>query len=331
MEDTGIFGLNPSTMAIVVIFVLVATWIAYTWFYGGVTVPLPSYAIGFRGSEGFRNSVGLGSAQAFVDSSGAVQGFVDSSGAVQGFRNISASIQGFFDSSGAIQGFFDSSGAIQGFRDSVGLGSAQGFQVPKFVKKEDEEKKGFRNGVEGFGGIAHGAGSPSCLRSSAEGAQLIDMFQEKTPKFEEGPDALRELTVLVGKLSCFKKDLVSPSYIVNATRMQPYSTTHDIEPVAETTARCFAKTISPRDLGISLDKWNSRGELLVKKLCTSYSLKQAEVETAQKLFRAVIRDVSDIARSSCLAGEPSIAGNPGPRDAHPYEKETDFGTYTGYY
>jgi hypothetical protein len=279
MEDTGIFGLNPSSMAIVLIFVVIAVWTAYTWFYGGVTVPLPSYTLGFRGSaQGFRNSVGLGRAQ--------------------GFRDIS--------------------------------GSTQGFEVPEFVKKE---KEGFRSKAEGFGGIAHGAGSPSCLRSSAEGAQLIDMFAGKKPRFAEGPDALSELTVLVGKLSCFKKDLVSPSYIVNATRMQPYSTTHDIEPVAETTARCFAKTISPRDLGISLDKWTSRGEALVKKLCTSYALKQGEVETAQKLFREVVRDVSDIARSSCLAGEPSIAGKPGPRDAHPYEKPSavEYGTYTGYY
>lgn len=269
MEDTGIFGLNPSTMAIVLIVVVIAVWIAYTWFYGGATVPLPSYAVGFQGS-------------------------------------------------------------------------AKGEDAPKFVKKEgftgkDKDKEGFRNSValgsaEGFGGVANGAGSPSCLRSSAEGAQLIDMFQDKKARFQEGPDALLELTVLVGKLSCFKKDLVSPSYIVNATRMQPYSTTHDIEPIAETTARCFAKTISPRDLSISLDKWTSRGESLVKKLCTSYTLKQAEVEQAQKLFREVVRDVSDIARSSCLAGEPSIAGNPGPRDAHPYEKPgSEFGEYTGYY
>ena len=276
MEDKGIFGLNPSTVALAIIAVVIAIWVAYTWYYGGVTVPLPSYTIGFQvNKEGF---------------------------------------------------------------DTMG---EQSFEVPEFVKEEEEEfrsKESFRNkagfrskGKEGFGGVANGAGSPSCLRSSAEGARLIDMFAEKKPRFNEGPDALSELTVLVGKLSCFKKDLVSPSYIVNATRMQPYSTTHDIEPVAETTARCFAKTISPRDLGISLDKWTSRGETLVKKLCTSYALNQGEVEEAQKLFREVVRDVSDIARSSCLAGEPSIAGKPGPRDAHPYEKVTDFGTYTGYY
>lgn len=272
MEDTGIFGLNPSTLALTIIVVVIAIWVAYTWYYGGVTVPLPSYAIGFRGNK-------------------------------------------------------------EGFSDAVEAAAAQSFEIPEFVKKEDEdnEDKGAEVKEGFFGGVAHGAGSPSCLRSSSEGAKLIGMFQNKKPRFNEGPDALSELTVLVGKLSCFKKDLVSPSYIVNATRMQPYSTTHDIEPIAETTARCFAKTVSPRDLGISLDKWTSRGEALVKKLCTSYGLNQGEVEQAQKLFREVIRDVSDIARSSCLAGEPSIAGKPGPRDAHPYEKPTDFGTYTGYY
>ena len=285
MEDTGIFGLNPSTMAIVLIFVVVLVWTAYTWYHGGVTVPLPSYAIGFRGSEGF---------QGFEVPEYVKEEEEEATEGTEGFRKK--------------EGFRNKGSKAERFRNSVTAGSA-----------------------EGFGGVANGAGSPSCLRSSAEGAQLISMFEGKKPRFAEGPDALSELTVLVGKLSCFKKDLVSPSYIVNATRMQPYSTTHDIEPVAETTARCFAKTISPRDLNISLDKWTSRGEALVKKLCTSYSLNQGEVEKAQKLFREVIRDVSDIARSSCLAGEPSIAGKPGPRDAHPYEKVTDFGTYTGYY
>jgi hypothetical protein len=172
MEDTGIFGLNPSAMAIVLIVVAFGIWVAYTWYYGGATVPLPSYAIGFRN---------------------------------------------------------------------------EGFEVPEFEKEEEEgleDSEGFRDRkAEGFGGVANGAGSPSCLRSSSEGAKLVNMFKDKNPLFEEGPDALRELTVLVGKLSCFKKDLVSPSYIVNATRMQPYSTSHDIEPIAETTARCFAKTI----------------------------------------------------------------------------------------
>ena len=185
--------------------------------------------------------------------------------------------------------------------------------------------------IEPFGGAAHGTGSPDCLRSSSEGAALIAFFREL--KAGKVSDDLRELTQLVGKLSCFKKDLVSPSYIVDATRSQKYTTSHDIEPIAETTGRCFSKTISPRDLGISLDKWTSRGELLVQRLCSEYRLNANQVNKTQGLFRALIRDVTDIARGACLQGEPMIAGKPGPRDAHPHESEdyAVLGEYNGYY
>lgn len=260
----GSFGLSPSMMAITMIILLIAIWVAHTWFYGGVTVPLPSYKLGFVGSQE---------------------------------------------------------------------------KVPEMpdVKDKKDTKEGFLGGrfkrTEGFGGAAHGTGSPDCLRSSSEGAALIAIFRDLKSTVAEGPDDLRELTQLVGKLSCFKKDLVSPSYIVDATRGQKYATSHDIEPVAETTGRCFAKTISPRDLGLSLDKWTARGELLVQRLCTEYRLNAKEVEKVQALLRAVIRDVTDIARGACLQGEPMIAGKPGPRDAHPHESEeyAVLGEYTGYY
>jgi hypothetical protein len=287
--DTGIFGLTPSTIALLVIVVLLILWGSYTWYYGGVTVPLPSYAIGFRGSE-----------------EGFLGGRFGTNNTNKKARNLTK-----YKSKGVKQGpNAASSGTFP--RSMEGFGSGKG--------------------VEGFGGAAEGAGSPSCLRTSAESAQLVDMFADKKCRFEEGPDALRELNILMGKLACFKKDLVSPSFIVNATRNQPYTTAHDIEPISETTGRCFSKTISPRDLTISLDKWNDRGEGLVKKLCTAYGLNSKESEHAQSLFRYVIRDVSDIARSSCLQGEPMIAGKPGPRDAHPYEKTTmEYGEFKGYY
>jgi hypothetical protein len=278
-SDTGLFGLSASTMAIVVIVVILVVWGSYTFYYGGVTVPLPSYKTGFANLEPF------------------------------------------------LGGKF-----TKGPNRHLPVHHAN--KDKKHTTKINTTPVAMVNPVaEGFGGVARGAGSPDCLRSSAEGAQLIELFQKYNAHFEEGPDALRELTQLVGKLACFKKDLVSPSYIVEATRYQELSTTHDVEPVAETTGRCFAKTISPRDLSISLDKWNSRGELLVKKLCTTYKVSPQDVEAAQKLFRYVIRDVSDIARSQCLQGDPMIAGKPGPRDAHPYESPSlvEFGSFSGYY
>ena len=267
---SGIFGLQPSTMAIVIIVVFFALWTAYTWYYGGVTVPLPSYKTGFVGSQ---------------------EGFLG--------------------------------------------GRLTQYGKPIVSKEKTPTVSGF------FGGVSKGAGVPDCLRSSSEGSRLIGLFEGREPP-ASGSSAscsgvalgdLTELTELVGKLLCFKKDLVSPSYTVNATRLQRYVTSHDVEPIAETTGRCFAKTLGPRDLGLAFDKWTSRGEFLIQKLCTAYKLAPKEVDTAQELFRFVIRDVRDIANGACLEGEPKIAGKPGPRDAHPYQSSAYdvIGQYDGYY
>ena len=208
------------------------------------------------------------------------------------------------------------------------LEASEFFENPPGINKEEEKAKSTGPIAEGFyGGAARGAGSPDCLRTSSEAAALVALFKN------DGRDSYRELNTLMGKLACFKKDLLSPSYMVDATRGQEFVTMHDIEPVAETTGRCFAKTISPRDLELSLDKWTQRGELLVKRLSASQMVSPAEADKAEELFRVVVRDVKDVARSSCLSGEPTIAGKPGPRDPHPYEMPSlkDLGTYCGFY
>ena len=199
--------------------------------------------------------------------------------------------------------------------------------------KEKREGPLTRVGSEGFwGGAARGTGISDCSRSSQEGAALLSMFQGAS-QTEEGSADYRELKQIVGKLSCFKKDLVSPSHIVEATRYQAFATAHDIEPIAETTARCFAKTMSPRDLGIAFDKWTSRGEDLVRRLCTSYGFDGKELDEANKYFQALVRDVHDIARGACLVGEPYIMGKKGPRDVgeHDTTDPSTYGPYTGYY
>lgn len=293
--EGGFLGLSPSTFAIVLIVVGLTLYVAYQFYYGRATVPSPAYFSGFK------------------DASGETQGFLGGR-----FRTAG------FEPSGGASG---AKGKTEGFLGNAVATLPMNESAPLTNTDRNLQK------VEGFGGAARGAGSPDCLRSSAEGAELIAMFSGRESGFEEGSDDLRELTQIVSKLSCFKKDLVSPSYIVEATRYQQFVTMHDIEPIAETTGRCFAKTISPRDLEIAFDKWNSRGELLIRRLCASYRMNSGDVEKAQALFRAVIRDVKDIARGSCLQGEPKIAGKPGPRDAHPYEAPglANLGEYSGYY
>jgi hypothetical protein len=226
------------------------------------------------------------------------------------------------------------------------LWGAYSFYMGKTSVPLPSYKLGFRSGpipsftptpkptpIEGFyGGVAMGAGEPDCLRTSSEGAALIDLFADKTCTLESGEDDLRELKQIASKLSCFKKDLLSPSHIIEATRYQKFTTSHDIEPIAETTGRCFAKTLSPRDLELSLDKWTGRGSALVKRLSASYRLSPADVEKAQAFFQAMVRDVADVARSTCLP-DTGVATPAGPRDpvGRPESGFEQTSEYKGYY
>jgi hypothetical protein len=317
LSSTGTSGSwAPWIIAAIILFLVIGT--AIYFFYGRPTVPLPAAKSGF------------------TDASGATQ---DASGVTQGFK----STEGFEDASGSTMGFEPGSNPqeavaqIQQVLQQLG-GMGRMDAQTNMMNPENPKAPGGTNGVNGvkegfFGGAAHIApGAPDCLYSSAEGAKLISMFT-KPSSTGDGNDDLRELRILVGKLSCFKKDLVSPSHIVEATRRQEFVTAHDIEPIAETTGRCFAKTVSPRDLQLSFDKWMTRGEELVARCCTSYKLSSKDYDVAQGLFQTFMRDITDVARGSCLSGEPSIAGKPGPRDPHPYADPSlnELGEYKGYY
>ena len=186
---------------------------------------------------------------------------------------------------------------------------------------------------EGFGGVAVGSGMPDCVRSSAEGGQLADFFMSRESSAEEGADDLREFLILLGKLSCFKKDLMGAAGVVEATRYQPYSTAHDIEPVAETTARCFAKTSPPRDLEISFDKWSGRGAQLLRRLCTAYDASPEQFAKLNATLAAMLADVKDVAVKSCFAGTALINGKEQGREVQGRlpDEAVDLGPYKGRY
>lgn len=195
-------------------------------------------------------------------------------------------------------------------------------------------KSGFKD-IEGFyAGPAVGAGAPNCLRSSADAAALYELLSTHPLVTSEGPDDLREIQLILSKIACFKRDLTGVAGVVEATRYQPFSTTHDLEPVAETTARCFAKTIPQRDLSLSLDKWGSRGTLLIKRLCTSEQLTEAEETKALQLFGTAMADITDIALGACCNSNVGVlAGQPQPRMVNGYEpvSNQELRPYKGYY
>ena len=114
----------------------------------------------------------------------------------------------------------DAKGIMQG-----ALEASEFFENPPGSNKEEEKAKATGPIAEGFyGGAARGAGSPDCLRTSSEAAALVALFKN------DGRDSYRELNTLMGKLACFKKDLMSPSYMVDATRGQEFVTCTTLSP-----------------------------------------------------------------------------------------------------
>ena len=186
---------------------------------------------------------------------------------------------------------------------------------------------------EGFGAPVVGAGVPDCLRESNEAAQIVSIFLGRVESVEEGAPDLEELKVILSKLACMKRDLVAVAQVVNATLYQPFVTAHDVEPVAETVGRCFAKTIPPRDLEISFDKWKTRGRFLINRLCGAAEFDAAQTQQVNALYNTVLVDVYDIAQQRCLKGQPEIMGKGTPRDVSAFSPPEikDLREYTGYY
>jgi len=180
--------------------------------------------------------------------------------------------------------------------------------------------------TEGFGGVARGAGHPDCLRELNDAAAVLD-----TVKAATGQADYVEFQLILSKLACLKKDLMSPSGIVEATRYQPYATSHDREPVAEVASTCLNKNMNQRDLDIIFTTWRDRGKVLLKRLCTVANLTEAQSTDAEKRFGSAWNDVYSIALGRCIAVPAELAA--AAHDAQPYETP-DLETlrpYQGYY
>jgi hypothetical protein len=182
------------------------------------------------------------------------------------------------------------------------------------------EKEGF------FGGVARGSGHPDCLRTLQGSAEIMNKVAAAT-----GTPDYTEMQIILSKLACLKKDLMSPSGIVEATRYQPYETAHDREPVAEVTAQCISQTIPIRDLDIIFQTWRDRGMKLLRRLCTIAALSESDVQTVEKLFGDSWTDVYEIAKGRCIAtvGQRDAIG----REEQPYMPPAleNARAYDGYY
>ncbi len=168
---------------------------------------------------------------------------------------------------------------------------------------------------EGFyGGATRGTGTPDSLRTLPESSQLLEILGQA-----QASSDYAELELLLGKMASLKKDLLSPSGIVDATRYQAFDTAHDRVAVAELCGMCMTHTIAPRDLDIDFATWRDRGNLLIRQLSTAASISDAQTDRALKLFSVSWEDVYQIAQQKCLK---TIA-----EQSHGSGKGSDVGSY----
>jgi hypothetical protein len=185
---------------------------------------------------------------------------------------------------------------------------------------------------EGFQGPSRGVSSLPCGQESAEARAVLELFQSKSSTTEEGSPDLVELKQILTKLCCMKHDLMGVSQVVQSMLHIPYNNNHDRENPADTVARCFTKSIPPRDLDITFGTWKQRGLSLISRLCTSYNLSSSESDEAVQLFTGAWIDVFSIAKNAC-SPPPKAPENESPRDpkAHILESVKELGPYNGYY
>jgi hypothetical protein len=154
--------------------------------------------------------------------------------------------------------------------------------------------------VEGFfGAVARGAGAPDCLRVLPDAARVASALND-------GSDDARELMTLAGKLACFKKDAIGTAQVIEATRYQPFNTSHDLQPITETMSMCFAKNLPKRDLDLIFGKYRSRGIDLITKLALSQEKSDSELSAYEKSFNSAMNDVTALAEQVCMGDSNSL-------------------------
>jgi len=142
----------------------------------------------------------------------------------------------------------------------------------------------------------------TCAEMIPEAVQSLKVISKGVPS---SSDALRDYKSLLAKISCFQKDISSVQKAITATKDLGFITQQDIQPVADLTARCFAKSVPERDLEIQYEKWDMAGEQLLKTLMEEGGKSSSDVTQAYSLLKKALETSRQVALRECKQGRLS--------------------------
>lgn len=170
--------------------------------------------------------------------------------------------------------------------------------------------EGFASGLqklhEGFATAAvHPTLSPACTERSPAAQKLL----ARVASFPETDDTAQELRTLVSKLCCLEADIATPAAAGQPARTLAFQfrTSEDMEPASSFVGRCLRNAVQQRDIDLVIDKYETRGYELVKKLV-------GECPDGHKEFADVIARTRLTMVNFCLTNQPSLDHPTGPRD-----------------
>lgn len=161
--------------------------------------------------------------------------------------------------------------------------------------------------VEGFAVAAVDAEKmPACVNRSAAAQKLLAKITV------DGEDA-DELRLLVSKLCCIDADITTPVPGNYRTLPLQFRTSHDMEPPSTFVSSCLRNAVRKRDIELVIEKYSTRGKVLIKKLgCES---------GAENDFAEIIARTQEAMTSVCLAENPPMDKPSGVRDVGFWETQ----------
>jgi hypothetical protein len=167
---------------------------------------------------------------------------------------------------------------------------------------------------EGFSTIALNTTTfPKCVARDADAQELLEDLATAQKGFAPASyaaTAYAEFTLIVSKLLCIDADVTSSGAGEYTTLHMPFSTHHDMEPVGSFVGRCLKNAVRQRDLDLTFDKLQSRGNALLDTLCHN----QHSRAKAITIFDTIVKRTQANVESVCLKEHSSMDVPAGVRD-----------------